>query len=54
MDGVPPFSEVASAPPGWLYEPEWSMACVIVRGAEVGGEMGEVKAVVDGTVLKLR
>ena len=54
VDGVPLFSEVASAPPGWLYEPEWNMACVIVRGAEVGGEMGEVKAVIDGTILKLR
>ena len=54
VDGVPIFSEVASAPPGWLYEPEWNMACVIVRGADVDGGMGEVKAAIDGTVLKLR
>ncbi len=45
---------VRSFPPAWLYEPAWDMACVIVRGAEVGGEMGEVKDVIDGTVLKLR
>ncbi len=54
VDGVPIFSEVASAPPGWLYEPEWNMACVIVRGADVDGGMSEVKAAIDGTVLKLR
>ena len=54
VDGVPIFSEVASAPPGWLYEPEWNMACVIVRGAGVDGGMGEVKAAIDGTLLKLR
>ncbi|MBQ8111766.1 MAG: hypothetical protein IJ146_01035 [Kiritimatiellae bacterium] len=54
VDGAPLFYEVASAPPGWLYEPEWNMACVIVRGAGVGGEMGEVKATIDGTVLKFR
>ena len=54
VDGVAVFSEIASAPPGWLYEPGWNMACVIVRGADVGGEMGEVKAVIDGTILKLR
>jgi len=54
VDGAAVFPEIASAPPGWLYEPEWDMACVIVRGADVGGEMGEVKAVIDGSILKLR
>ena len=54
VDGAPLFSEVASAPPGWLYEPEWNMACVIVRGAGVDGDVCEVKATIDGTVLKLR
>ena len=54
VDGAPLFSEVAFTPPGWLYEPEWNMACVIVRGAGVDGDVGEVKATIDGTVLKLR
>jgi len=54
VDGAPLFSEVTFTPPGWLYDPEWNMACVIVRGAGVGGEIGGVKAVIDGTVLKLR
>ncbi len=54
VDGTPLFSEVASVPPGWLYEPDWNIACVIVRGAGVDGGMGEVKAIIDGTVLKLR
>ena len=54
VDGAPLFSAVSSAPPTWLYEPGWDMACVIVRGADVGGEMGAVKAVIDGSVLKLR
>ena len=54
VDGVPLFSEVVFAPPTWLYEPEWNVACVIVRGTGVGGELGGVKAVIDGTVLKLR
>ena len=54
VDGAPLFSELASAPPGWLYETGWNMACVIVRGAGVGGEIGGVKATIDGTVLKLR
>lgn len=46
--------EFSLSSPAWLYEPNWDTACVIVRGAGVGGEMGEVKAIVDGTVLKLR
>lgn len=54
VDGTPLFSEVASIPPTWLYEPEWNMACVIVRGTGIGGELGGVQAVIDGTVLKLR
>ena len=54
IDGAAVFPEIASAPPGWLYEPGWNMACVIVRGADVGGEMGEVKVAIDGTILKLR
>ena len=54
VDGTPLFSEVASVPPGWLYEPDWNIACVIVRGAGVDGGMGEVKAAIDGTLLKLR
>ena len=54
VDGTPLFSEVASVPPGWLYEPDWTIACVIVRGAGVDGGMGEVKAAIDGTLLKLR
>lgn len=54
IDGTPLFSEVASVPPGWLYEPDWNIACVIVRGAGVDGGMGEVKAAIDGTLLKLR
>ena len=54
VDGAPLFSAVSSAPPTWLYEPGWDMACVIVRGADVGGEMGAVKAVIDGSILKLR
>ena len=54
VDGTPLFSAIASAPPTWLYEPEWNMACVIVRGAGVDGDMGEVKATIDGTALKLR
>lgn len=54
VDGTPLFSEVTSAPPGWLYEPEWNMACVIVRGTGVDGGMGDVKATIDGTLLKLR
>ena len=54
VDGTPLFSEVASVPPTWLYEPEWNMACVIVRGTGIGGELGGVQAVIDGTVLKLR
>ncbi len=54
VDGAPLFLAVSSAPPTWLYEPGWNIACVIVRGADVGGELGGVKAVIDGTVLKLR
>ena len=54
VDGAPLFSAVSSAPPTWLYEPGWDIACVIVRGADVGGEMGAVKAVIDGSILKLR
>lgn len=54
VDGTLLFSEVTSAPPGWLYEPEWNMACVIVRRAGVDGGMGDVKATIDGTLLKLR
>ena len=54
VDGTPLSSEVASVPPGWLYEPDWNIACVIVRGAGVDGGMGEVKAAIDGTLLKLR
>ena len=54
VDGTPLFSEVASVPPTWLYEPDWNIACVIVRGAGVDGGMGEVKAAIDGTLLKLR
>ena len=54
VDGTPLFSEVASIPPTWLYEPDWNIACVIVRGAGVDGGMGEVKAAIDGTLLKLR
>jgi hypothetical protein len=30
------------------------MACVVVRGADVGGDVGAVGATVDGTVLMLR
>ena len=48
------FSAISSSPPTWLYEPNWNMACIVVRGADVGGEMGAVKIVIDGTVLKLR
>lgn len=54
VDGASVFLDISSSPPAWLYESTWNMACVIVRGADVGGEMGEVKAVIDGTVLKLR
>lgn len=54
VDGTPLFSEVASVPPTWFYEPDWNIACVIVRGAGVDGGMGEVKAAIDGTLLKLR
>ena len=54
VDGAAVFSEIASIPPGWLYDPNWNMACVIVRGADVGGDMGEVKVTIDGTVLRLR
>ena len=54
VDGAAVFSEIASVPPGWLYEPDWNMACVIVRGADVGGDMSEVKVTIDGTVLELR
>ena len=54
VDGTPLFSAVSSAPPTWLYEPGWDRACVIVRGADIGGEMGSVKAVIDGRILKLR
>ena len=54
VDGAAVFSEIASAPPGWLYETGWNMSCVIVRGADVGGDMGEVKVAIDGTVMKLR
>ena len=31
MDGVPLFSEVASAPPEWLYEPENVRSGVVVK-----------------------
>ena len=44
----------SASPPGWLYEPEWNMACVMVRGMDVAGEHGAVKASVDGTVFLLR
>ena len=54
VDGTPLFSEVASVPPTWLYEPDWNIACVIVRGTGIDGELGRVKAAIDGTVLKLR
>ena len=54
VDGTPLFPAVSSAPPTWLYEPDWNIACVIVRGAGVDGGMGEVKAAIDGTLLKLR
>ena len=54
VDGTPLFAVISSAPPTWLYEPEWNMVCVIVRGEGVDGGIGEVKAVIDGTVLKLR
>ncbi len=54
VDGAAMFPEIASTPPGWLYEPGWNIACVIVRGANVVGDMGEAKVVIDGTVLKLR
>ena len=54
VDGAAVFPEIESAPPGWLYEPGWNRACVIVRGADVGGEMGGVKVTIDGTILKLR
>ena len=54
VDGVPLFPGVSSVPPSWLYEPDWNIACVIVRGTGIGGELGRVKAVIDGTLLKLR
>ncbi len=54
VDGTPLFAAISSAPPTWLYEPDWNVACVIVRGTGVGGELGWVKAVIDGTLLKLR
>ncbi len=54
VDGAPLFPAVSSAPPAWFYEPDWNIACVIVRGAGIGGELGGVKVVIDGTVLKLR
>ena len=54
VDGTPLFSEVASVPPTWLYDPDWKIACVIVRGTGIDGELGRVKAAIDGTVLKLR
>ena len=54
VDCTPIFSEISSNPPAWLYEPDWNMACVIVRGADIDGDMSEVKAIIDGTVLKLR
>ncbi len=54
VDGSPVFASVSSAPPAWLYEPDWNMACVVVRGADVGGDVGAVGATVDGTVLMLR
>ena len=54
VDGTPLFPAVSYDPPTWLYEPEWNMACVIVRGTGIGGELGGVQAVIDGTVLKLR
>ena len=48
------FSAISSSPPTWLYEPNWNMACIVVRGADVGGEMCAVKVVIDGSVMKLR
>ena len=54
VDGAPLFSAISPAPPTWLYEPDWNIACVIVRGTGIGGELGGVKATIDGTVLKLR
>ena len=54
VGGSPIFAGISASPPGWLYEPEWNMACVMVRGMDVAGEHGAVKASVDGTVFLLR
>ena len=54
VDASPIFAGISASPPGWLYEPEWNMACVMVRGMDVAGEHGAVKASVDGTVFLLR
>ncbi|MBR6733257.1 MAG: hypothetical protein IKL96_02535 [Kiritimatiellae bacterium] len=54
VDASPIFAGISASPPGWLYEPEWNMACVMVRGMDVVGEHGAVKASVDGTVFLLR
>ena len=48
------FSAISSSPPTWLYKSDWNIASIVVRGADVGGEMGAVKVVIDGSVLKLR
>ena len=48
------FGELAADPPPWVFDPEWNMVRVTVRGVDVPDERLAVSVLTDSFILRLR
>jgi len=53
-EGVGHFSDWATEPPGWLFDPRWNLCRVTTRGPDAALENLCIAVAADGTILRFR